>query len=156
MKLPTASLLAPLLLAGASAAQAQSEADLLRCLDVADAGARLACFDRNAQALRAARAGGQAPATVPDPAQREASFGKTERPAADSLSSQIVGEFGDWERNSRIKLANGQVWQIIDAAGNTGRPLKDPKVTIRSGFMGSSYFMTVEGVSFQIKVRRVQ
>ncbi|WP_416759261.1 hypothetical protein ACNI65_21520 [Roseateles sp. So40a] len=168
MKLSTSLLTA--LLAGAAAVlpvHAQSEADVLRCLDVGDSTARLACFDQNAQALRAARASGKAAPAAPaapvaaaapqDDAPRAENFGKTGRRAPEAMSSQIVGDFSEWQRNTSVKLSNGQVWQVTEESpGNSGRPLKDPKVTIKSGFLGATYYMSVEGLAFQIKVRRVQ
>lgn len=155
---PSTSLLTALLAAAAALpAHAQSEADVLRCLDVGDNAARLACFDQNAQALRAARASGKAAAAAQDDVPRAENFGTTGRRAPEAMSSQIVGDFSEWQRNTRVKLSNGQVWQVTEeSSGNSGRPLKDPKVTIKSGFLGATYYMSVEGLAFQIKVRRVQ
>ena len=162
---PSTSLLTALLAAAVLPVQAQSEADVLRCLDVADSTARLTCFDQNAQALRAARASGKAAPAAPavpvaatqDDAPRPENFGKTGRRAPEVMSSQIVGDFSEWQRNTSVKLSNGQVWQVTEESpGNSGRPLKDPKVTIKSGFLGATYYMSVEGLAFQIKVRRVQ
>lgn len=74
--------------------------------------------------------------------------------AADVIESSIAGPFKGWWPKDRIKLANGQVWQIAD--DSTGAVnLTDPKVTIRRGFFGG-YRLEIEGVSKSPTVKRVQ
>lgn len=175
---PARAALLALLLPLSFAAHAQSEAELLKCLGIADAGARLACFDQSARALKAARATTPAlpsaaarpapaapavaiaptgaPTAAPTaPAAAEDNFGRNKPVATpQELHSHIVGGFSGWRQGERVKLANGQVWQLLDN-GTYIDELKDPKVVIRPGAMGATYFMTVEGLRMQIRTRRV-
>jgi hypothetical protein len=148
-----------LTLAGA-AAQAAGDADVLRCLEVADGGARLSCYDQVARQIKQARAAGlAAPAVAAMPAETprvaEQNFGRSAQAVAPSqLSSHIPGAFGGGNPGTRVTLANGQVWTLGEEVV-LPQPLKDPKVTVKPGFLGS-YFMQIEGLSFQIKVKRLQ
>lgn len=154
MKVLVLSSLAGLLAAGS--AHAAGDADLLRCLDQADSVARLACYDKLATAVRQA---GSAPATTSTSATTSAQdFGRptpAPSPTRDQLVSQIAGSFDGWTKGHTVKLVNGQVWQLLDE-GTVFRALQDPQVTIKPSALSSSYFMKVEGLSFQIKVKRVQ
>lgn len=141
-----------------------ADAEQLRCLGIADNVARLACYDAAAVAIRDAKPKAAPAAAVLAPAAASPSpaavavqnFGRSApAQALDQLDSQIAGKFVSWTNGSNIRLANGQVWKILERGSDLGTPLIDPKVTIKPGFMGS-YFMTVEGLSFQLKVRRVQ
>ena len=73
---------------------------------------------------------------------------------AQAVDSHIPGEFRGWESNSRIKLANGQVWEIRENSP-ASYDLRDPKVRIVRGFSGS-FFMELEGVSRTPRVVRVE
>lgn len=152
--------LALMLTLAAAAAQAAGEADVLRCLDVADGGARLSCYDQAARQIKQARAAGVvAPAVAAAPAEAprvtEQNFGRTAQAVAPTqLSSHIPGPFAGGNPGARITLANGQVWALGEEVVLT-QPLKDAKVTIKPGFLGS-YFMQIEGLSFQVKVKRLQ
>jgi len=140
-----------------------ADADQLRCLRIADNVARLACYDAAAIAIRDAKPAPAPAALAPAPASPNPAtvaavqnFGRS-APAAvpDQLDSQIPGKFGGWTNGANIRLANGQVWKIVERGTELSAPLIDPKVTIKPGFMGS-YFMAIEGLSFQLKVKRVQ
>lgn len=131
------------------AALAAGENAVLRCLDVADATERLACYDVAARALRAETE-----------RSREQDFGrkppaKPQAAAPERLDSQITGTFSGWNAGSTVQLANGQVWQLVDE-GTVFAPLHNPKVRISPGFMGLSHFMEVDGLSFQIRVKRLK
>jgi len=140
----------------AVAAQAAgTDAELLRCLALPDTAARLACYDTLANSLRGAPA---TPVAAPAP---DADFGRVSIPkpkAEDSkpnaMQSRIVGTLAEWRRGQSLTLANGQVWVINDEPANF-KPLQDPAVTITPGMLGS-YFMKIEGISFQVRVKRVQ
>ena len=106
-----ASLTALLLAVAAGPTFAQGDADVLRCLDVADNTARLQCFDQAATALRTARAAGKS--VEIDMTPRDSNFGQL-GPAPDTLASRITGRFDGWNKLDRVKLANGQVWQLLD------------------------------------------
>lgn len=143
-----------MLLAGAAGlAPAGPLDDLRRCRAVADERARLACYEAIVVegALAAATA---APALAPAPA---ATFGLP-KPAPvneiELLESRLPGRFDGWLPGSRIRLANGQLWQISDGSEAAYR-LQDPKVRITRGSMGS-FFMQIDGVSQTPRVRRVE
>ncbi|MGZ5199147.1 MAG: hypothetical protein ACXWC4_05190 [Telluria sp.] len=135
----------PLLLAVSSAALAD-DAALQQCRALADAGQRLACYDAIVPAPAAAKNAGQ-------------DFGmeqmKKQEETPKAIESTIVGSFDGWGPNSRIKLANGQVWRIIDGSEAVLAPMQNPKVRIERNFIGT-IFMKVEGTNNSAKVRRVQ
>ena len=95
-------------LAVAGGALAADDAALHRCRALADAPARLACYD--ALPLAAAPAA---------PATGAATFGmETRQPEVAAITTHIEGRFEGWQPGSRIRLANGQLWQVSD--GSTG------------------------------------
>jgi hypothetical protein len=151
-------------------ALAVTDADLRRCRAIADDRARLTCYD----ALVPAATGGErgpaatppapatgattppAPATAAAPAAApDSSFGLRQRAdPLDAIESTIPGRFDGWEPNTRLTLANGQVWQISDGSRGVYR-LDNPKVRIRKGVLGS-FFLEIEGQNQSPRVRRVQ
>ncbi|UXH78798.1 hypothetical protein [Roseateles amylovorans] len=156
-----------LLMAAGASAHAQSEADLLRCLNIAEDGPRLACFDQAARALKDARSAsratapaaaavGTAPTAAAPAAPSADNFGQPARAAAapTELKSTLTRDFSGWNRNDRVTLANGQIWQLLDE-GTVIAPLKQPQVVIKPGFM-SGFFMSIDGLSFPIRVKRIQ
>ena len=153
-----------------------ADADLLRCRGISDASARLACYDSLANALStgtAAPASGSAAAKVEAPAARGSTsvtavtaaptaktgpeFGFEDRSArgtTDKIESRIVGFFAGWTPNSRIKLENGQVWQVSD---DTARDIdaNNPKVWVRRGALGA-FYLEIEGKNHSPRVKRVE
>jgi hypothetical protein len=148
-------LLALTLVSGAAFA---GDAELLRCLNAGDKEARLVCYDALATAVRDAQPAAAAVASAEAKFQATQNFGRSAQQRAstalDVMESEITGNFGGWSQGERVRLANGQVWQILEK-GTSFQVLNNPKVKIRPGMMGS-YFMEIDGVSFQIKVRRAQ
>jgi hypothetical protein len=154
----------PLLLAVSSAALAD-DAAIQKCRAVADAGQRLACYDAIALAPampKPARAAAPVAATAPvaAPQAAEQRFGleqvkKQENETPKSIESTIVGNFDGWGPNSRIKLANGQVWRVVDGSEAVLTPAQNPKVRIERNFIGTM-FLKVEGTNNSAKVRREQ
>ena len=161
-----------LFLAGAAAAA--SDADLARCRALGDATARLACYDGllPASATSAPLAVAPRPAPVapvapvaaaPTPAAPVASVPATAgfgfelraiQSAPDALDSRITGLFEGWDPGTRIRLDNGQVWQVIDdSRAYIGQ--RDPKVRISRAAMGSFLF-EVEGRRSVARVRRIE
>ena len=142
------------------------DAALLRCRTIADATARLACYDvlvlpingastsSNRAGTAQPSAGSQASMTQQKPSQ----FGFEERLVAknelDAIESYIPGSFEGWSDRSNIKLANGQVWQISD---NSSRAhyIDNPKVKIRRGALGS-FYLEIQGTNISPRVKRVQ
>jgi hypothetical protein len=148
-------LLSALLLAFAGPGHAD-DGGLRRCRGVADAAARLACYD--ALPLPAATVPGaqgvapRAPAASPSLMER---FGlEARQPQADRIESHIPGLFTGWDANSSIRLANGQVWKVVDGSWLHGE-WKDPKVTVRRGVFGA-FFLDIEGESRSPRVQRVR
>lgn len=164
--------LLPLLLVSVSSAVFANDEALRRCRGIADASARLACYDavpigEAAPAARSAAPAGAATAaatgastvpaaaTAPAPEQR---FGMEQRldksTAVDAIESHIPGRFEGWTANTKITLANGQVWQISDRSTGV-YDLVNPKVRVRRGMLGS-FFLELEGVNRSPQVKRVQ
>lgn len=148
----------PVALALLSALPAAAQDDALqRCRGVADAAARLACYDaiplRSAPRTAPAVAPAPAPARVAAPADR---FGLPEKPAADgqSIVSAVAAGFDGWGPSSRIRLENGQVWEVTDSSSGTVGAA-NRRVTVRRGALGS-YWLEFEGMNKSPRVRRVE
>jgi hypothetical protein len=167
-----------LLLLGTSSVRAADDAALLRCRAVADAAARMACYDAiplaqqgaaaTAAVTTSAAAATPAPAAVPQSAaaKREAdiaAFGAAQGEPAlrakdkplQSYDTTIAGRFDGWEPNQTIKLANGQAWRVVDGSIGTMRAAVNPKVTVRKGLLGA-IFLDIDGAYQSPKVIRVQ
>ncbi len=69
------------------------------------------------------------------------------------ISSRFEGDFDGWGPNTRIKLANGQVWQVTDGS-SAPLYLKSPRVTVKRALLGG-YVIEFEGTNRTAKVRRV-
>ncbi len=166
----------PLLTLGLAAAGALAaepfEAALRRCRALPEAAARLGCYDAlplppvvppvaaqatvppaaTASAAMLPVAVAPAAAVAPTP---EAAFGlESRRSAVQEVGSTLPGLFEGWERNTRFKLANGQVWQVSDGT-SASYYLHDPKVTVRRAALGS-FRLEIEGVNQAPRVQRVE
>jgi hypothetical protein len=135
-------------------AASADDGGMLRCRGLTDAAARLACYDALPLPSVAAKS---APAVAPIAPQTSAQFGlesKAYKSELDLIESRIVGRFEGWSAGSRIKLANGQVWQVSD---DTSRNLdmNDPKIVVRRGVLGA-FYLEIEGTNHSPKVKRVQ
>ena len=153
----------------AAAAAAADDDALRRCRALGEAPARLACYDAlPLAALPAAIAAIGAPLAVAALGQRaappaapataaksgEESFGFEGRSATQEVSSSILGIFEGWDRRTRVRLTNGQVWQVIDDS-SAAYYLRDPKVVVRRAALGS-FMMEIEGARQAPRVRRVE
>lgn len=136
-----------LLVSGAALAD---DGSILRCREIGDAGKRLACYDAIAAAPAARTA---VPATSREAAEKSFGLVKKEE-EVEAIQSAITGSFDGWEARQRIKLANGQVWQVVDDSSGVVYG-KDLKVKVARGAMGAMY-MEIEGTRKSPKVRRVQ
>jgi hypothetical protein len=151
----------------AGAAQADSAA-LQRCRIIPEAAARLACYDAIALPGIGSRAGWGAPvptAPVAGPGARQpaagadpaAGFGFEQRSAqaaADRLESRIVGKVQEFVQGTRLRLENGQVWQVSETAAGFYN-LDNPKVAITRGVLGN-FLMSIDGVNATPRVRRIE
>jgi hypothetical protein len=140
---------AALLLAAALPAHAATDADLLRCRAIGDAGARLACYDALAATPAAA-----APAPAPAPKVEFGFEARAWEQGPQAVESRIPGLFEGWEPNARIRLENGQVWQVTDGSRGVAG-LRDPKVKVTRGSFGT-FFLEIEGKNQAPRVRRVE
>ena len=164
------------LLALAAVADAADPAALHRCRAIPEAAQRLACYDTlplpagasdpaaradrpDAAAPGKASAGAlptpAAPPSRAQPALAAGSFGlRHEAEALDAITSHIAGLFEGWEAGSRIRLANGQLWQVVDDSRGSYY-LREPKVTVRRAAMGT-FVLDIEGAKRQPRVRRLE
>ncbi|MFC4932777.1 hypothetical protein [Massilia sp. GCM10023247] len=137
------------------------DAAVLACRALPDAASRLACYD--AMPVGAAPA---APAAAPAAAPRAAAAGaitgfgsETVKKKVDelpkSMESTIVGEFDGWGPNTRIKLANGQVWRVIDDSSAVLPRRSNTRVRVERNLFGT-LFLSVEGSNNSAKVRRIE
>ena len=97
-------------------------------------------------------------ASTPAPASTKAeAFGlpqETATIASQSIQSTTGANFYGWGPKERIRLQNGQVWEVTDGSSGT---LSSPntKVTVRKGAFGG-FTMEFEGLNRSPKVRRVE
>jgi hypothetical protein len=145
-----------LLVSGAALAD---DAAVLKCRALSDAASRLVCYDAMPLAGAAAATPTAAPvaatATSSSPVQ---DFGK--RPPApkkealpSSIRSTVVGTISGWSPGSRITLANGQVWRVVD--GDAVLPvMNNPQAEVSRGMLGA-YFLQVGGHTSAARVTRV-
>ncbi len=142
--------------ASASGAALADEGGLQACRAITDAARRLACYD----ALPLPAAGTAAPAAPAAAPHDPASFGfeakaaQATQAALPSIGSYIPGRFEGWGPRERIKLANGQVWQVTDDS-NAVMNLMDPKVTVRRGALGA-FYLEFEQSNRNARVKRVE
>jgi hypothetical protein len=153
--LPTT--LIPLVLLSSTALA--DDAGMLRCRAISDAIARLKCYDAIPLAgvdAKAAPAPGQ-PAPSSQQTMQEL-FGMEESIAPPAglpeIETNIPGHFEGWGPNTRIRLANGQVWQVADGTSRIYE-LDNPKVTITRGTLGA-FYLSVAGDNRTARVRRIQ
>lgn len=156
-----------------SSAALADDAALLRCRQLADGPGRLACYNAipvgaAAPAASSAPAAAAAPVMVavapgvsvaaPAKTDLENMFGR--EPAVlksmqlDKIETTIPGYFDGWVAGQRIRLANGQVWKVVDGSDDV-MELHDPKVTVKRGLLGA-IFLDIEGAHRNPKVQRVQ
>ena len=159
-------------LLAANAARAD-DAGLTRCRAIADAAARLACYDalpltgsvaQPAAPMAPAAAGAAAaPANAAPASQAQAvdtpeQFGLEGRTLPknliDRIDSTIPGKFEGWWPNAPIRLANGQLW-VVDDGSSRFYNLNDPKVTIERGMMGA-FYLNVVGDNHTVRVKRLK
>src|SRR5205085_670482 len=139
---------------------AENAPTLQACRAITDAAKRLACYDALPLVAPAAPAVAATPATAGTPAAAPAApdpakFGleaKAARSLIDSIDSSIEGRFDGWGPKDRIKLTNGQVWQIADDS-NAAMNLTNPKVTVRRGALGV-FYLEFEKSNRTAKVKR--
>lgn len=141
-----------------------NDAAIMQCRSQADGPARLACYDAikvgaAAPAQRAAPGtASAAPAAQPTRRELEQSFGMEALkpvPKLDEVESHIEGTFDGWRANQQIRLANGQVWRVVDDSNGVTKSMTNPAVKVVRGALGAIY-LEIDGTNQSPKVRRVQ
>ena len=141
---------AVLLLLSISSTALADDAALLACRGMADASARLACYDALVVTT------GEDKARQVETGQRE-QFGLGRPPgtaALEAIESHIPGHFEGWGPGTSIRLANGQVWQVNDGSSGINY-VENPKVRVRHGVF-SAYYLEIEGTNRSPRVTRLQ
>jgi len=162
-RLPALSFLSLLPLLSVSGAALADDAAILKCRALGETQARLACYDRipvGAQPAAAlAATATAAPAAAAPAATAEQRFGleqvKRKEAEPQSIESTIEGNFDGWEPGAQIRLANGQVWRVVDGSSAVLSPMKNPKVKVTRNLLGT-LFLEIEGTNNSPKVRRVR
>jgi hypothetical protein len=129
----------------------------LRCRGLADATARLACYDALPLPSVAATSSSSQAATAPVAPQTPAQFGlesKAYKTELGLIESRIAGRFEGWNAGSRIKLENGQVWQVSDDSSRY-LDLNNPRIVVRRGALGA-FYLEIDGTNHSPKVKRLQ
>lgn len=144
---------------------------LLHCRTIADVAGRVACYDAIpvAPAARTAtgavatpRAVAAAPVAAPaaPAANTEAGFGldtmaKDRTADLKSIESTVVGKIEGWGPTTQFKLANGQVWRVVDGSSEWFMERTNPKVVLSRNALGTIFF-EVDGAKQPPRVRRIQ
>jgi hypothetical protein len=157
-RLPALSILSLLPLLSVSGAALADDAAILKCRALGETQARLACYDRIPVGTQPAAASTAAVAAAPA-ATAEQRFGleqvKRKEAEPQSIESTIEGNFDGWEPGAQIRLANGQVWRVVDGSSAVLSPMKNPKVKVTRNMLGT-LFLEIEGTNHSPKVRRVR
>lgn len=135
-------------------AQSDLHEAISECRRLENASARLACYDAMSVASRPGTRPAGAPVAV---GADQARFGLESREATsrpEALESTIRGAFEGWGPGDRLRLANGQVWQIADDSSGVVYAT-DPKVRIRRGALGA-FYLEVAGTNRSPRVRRLE
>lgn len=155
---------------------ASDESAFARCRQIAESPVRLACYDavplskdddsvsprginrsgtERSVASRVDTTSVAAIHPAGNPTQR---FGlpvaATTAHELEQIESVIPGRFDGWLARGRIRLTNGQLWEVSDGS-EAAYDLHDLKVTITRGVSGT-FFMQIEGVSQTPRVRRIE
>jgi len=70
------------------------------------------------------------------------------------VDSRLADSFDGWGPNSRVRLTNGQVWQVIDGS-SVVLPPGSRKVRVKRGALGS-FYLDIEGLKTSPRVQRVE
>ena len=71
-----------------------------------------------------------------------------------AIESAVEANFYGWSPNDKIRLQNGQVWEVVDGSSGTTTPAMQ-KVKVKRGAFGS-FFLEFDGLTKSPKVRRIQ
>jgi hypothetical protein len=152
-----------------------SLAEVVKCTELTEGPARLACFDAATAKAKSALLAPPAPVAAPreksvlewfgfqksQPVTKPDEFGKSEQPMSGELTeiSSNVLEFAKTARGKALfVLDNGQVWRQID--GDTTEvsppaPGTTMRVTIETGFL-NSFNLLIAGRKGLVKATRLK
>lgn len=71
------------------------------------------------------------------------------------IVSRVDGPFEGWSRNTVLKLANGQWWQVTESQSFSVPTMQSPVVTISPAMLGS-WLLQVEGYNRTARVTRIR
>ncbi|MES0875146.1 hypothetical protein [Sinimarinibacterium thermocellulolyticum] len=141
-------------------ALASAQTDLERCAAIEAAAERLACFDALTRTPGAREPdapqvqAGAAPAAVERFGAESLPAAAAAEPVPDRIEARLKGRFAGWGKDTVFELDNGQVWQCRNCR-EVYHQAESPRVVIRRSFTGV-YWLKVEGLNQQAKVRRVK
>jgi hypothetical protein len=141
----------------ASGAAFADDAAILKCRALGDTASRLNCYDAIHVSMAAMR-GSAVPVAAKLPEQRFGMETMPKKPDPEepkAIESTIVGDFDGWRPGAQIRLANGQVWRVVDDSEAVLNRMSNPKVRIERNLFGT-LFLKVEGTNNSAKVRRIQ
>ena len=138
---------------------------LAKCRAITDTAARLACYDAlplpsTGRAKETPQEFGRPPQAAQPPARAQETPQQFGNPPAsrpiplDEIQARVVGHFGGWQLNGRVRLDNGQVWQFTEDNARF-YSLENPKIVIRRGLLDVYYF-NVEGDNRSVRVRHLE
>lgn len=82
--------------------------------------------------------------------------GRQSSSSAGAIFTSIRGEFRGWDgKGDRIKLDNGQVWEVTDSTARLKIKVQDPGIIIEPGVL-NSWYMKVEGYNSRARVKRIR
>jgi hypothetical protein len=75
---------------------------------------------------------------------------------AEPIKSTIVGAFTGFAQGRQYTLANGQVWEQVEAVSLAGVRRQDPTVNITPSRFGNKWFLKIDGYNTAAPVRRIK
>ena len=141
-------------------------ADLQSCRDIDDPARRLACFDRAASSLLAARDSGEVRVVDREEVQQTRRglfgftlpklgiFGAGDDEQLDTLESTITGVSRVGRNGYRIRIEEGSVWQIDSAPSRLRTPKPGDAIVLKKASL-NSFFIRIAG-QIGVKGRRVE
>jgi len=151
-------------------ALAQVDAGLVtavsRCLEVREAAARLACFERAARAIQADGNSRNEATAIHGAERRRAEFGfsrkrvaaartpKAPKPEQVRELSANVAAVTPLGNGYRLNLDNGSEWDVTESSLGS-RPASGDRILVRTGVI-SGYRATIKGKPGLLRLRRVR
>lgn len=74
---------------------------------------------------------------------------------SEDLRTRLEGTIKTFSGRRNFKLANGQVWQMVEAGSYAGPVYENPEVIIRPGMMGT-FWLNIPDAALRVKVKPVK